>query len=40
MKWDKENFLLHWYPSRNEEVIIALGRIKYRSLIYCGEGYY
>ena len=29
MKWHKENFLLQWYPSRNEEInqiIIAPGR--------------
>jgi hypothetical protein len=29
MKWDKENFLLYWYPAKNQEInqiIIAPGR--------------
>jgi hypothetical protein len=29
MKWDKENFLLYWYPAKNEEInqiIIAPSR--------------
>jgi hypothetical protein len=28
MKWDKENFLLYWYPAKNQEInqiIIAPG---------------
>jgi hypothetical protein len=41
MKWDKNNFLLHWYPAKDQEVnqiIISPGR-KYNAEALPSQGH-